>query len=111
MSYNSVIRLMGACAVCRYVYNKDITNTTLTKINIMKFVTLSKPFTVPANDLFSNPTTFPVGKRFKITGRDFIHSNGENIVMTHIIIGGRFIGDVNIPVDSVTEKTLANFQN
>ena len=76
----------------------------------MKFLTLTKPVTIPAADLFSKPTTFPVGKRFKITGRDFLHSNGENIVMTHIIVGGRFVGDVYIPVDSVTKKTLKNFQ-
>ena len=92
------------------MYNRRHNNNT-TRENIMKFVTLTKPFTVPANDLFSSPTTFPIGKRFKITGHDFLHRNGENIVMTHIIINGRFVGDVHIPVDSVTEKTLTNFQN
>jgi hypothetical protein len=45
----------------------------------MKFVTLTKPFTVPANDLFSSPTTFPIGKRFKITGHDFLGKNFEKL--------------------------------
>lgn len=74
-----------------------------------KFITLTKPVTIPAADLFSKPTTFPVGKRFKITDRDGIAIDGKTIFKRMVIVDGRFV-DFNIPTDAVTEKTLENFK-
>ena len=74
-----------------------------------KFITLTKPVTIPAADLFGSPTKFPVGKRFKITDRDGIAIDGKTIFKTMVIVDGRFV-DFNIPTDAVTAKTLENFK-
>jgi hypothetical protein len=73
-----------------------------------KFITLTKPVTIPAADLFSKPTIFPVGKRFGILDRDGIAIDGKTIFKTMVIVDGRFV-DFNIPTDAVTAKTLENF--
>ncbi len=74
-----------------------------------KFITLTKPVTIPAADLFSKPTIFPVGKRFAILDRDGIAIDGKTIFKTMVIVDGRFV-DFNIPTDAVTAKTLENFK-
>ena len=74
-----------------------------------KFITLTKPVTIPAADLFSEPTTFPAGKRFGILDRDGIAIDGKTIFKTMVIVDGRFV-DFNIPTDAVTAKTLENFK-
>jgi hypothetical protein len=74
-----------------------------------KFITLTKPVTIPAADLFSKPTIFPAGKRFKILDRDGIAIDGKTIFKTMVIVDGRFV-DFNIPTDAVTAKTLENFK-
>jgi hypothetical protein len=74
-----------------------------------KFITLTKPVTIPAADLFSKPTIFPVGKRFGILDRDGIAIDGKTIFKTMVIVDGRFV-DFNIPTDAVTAKTLENFK-
>jgi|GEM_PF-6415071 hypothetical protein len=75
----------------------------------MKFITLTKPVTVPAADLFSKPTILPAGKRFKITDRDGIAIDGKTIFKRMAVVDGRFI-DLDIPTDAVTKKTLENFK-
>ena len=75
----------------------------------MRFITLTKPVTVPAADLFSNPTVLPAGKRFKITDRDGIAIDGKTIFKRMVVVDGRFI-DLDIPTDAVTKKTLENFK-
>ena len=74
-----------------------------------KFITLTKPVTVPAADLFSKPTILPAGKRFKITDRDGIAIDGKTIFKRMAVVDGRFI-DLDIPTDAVTKKTLENFK-
>ena len=74
-----------------------------------KFITLTKPVTVPAADLFSNATVLPAGKRFKITERDGIAIDGKTIFKRMVVVDGRFI-DLDIPTDAVTKKTLENFK-
>ena len=74
-----------------------------------KFITLTKPVTVPAADLFSKPTIFPAGKRFKMTDRDGIAIDGKTIFKRLVVVDGRLV-DFNIPADAVTEKTLENFK-
>lgn len=75
----------------------------------MRFITLTKPVTVPAADLFSKPTILPAGKRFKITDRDGIAIDGKTIFKRMAAVDGRFI-DLDIPTDAVTKKTLENFK-
>jgi hypothetical protein len=75
----------------------------------MRFITLTKPVTVPAADLFSKPVVLPAGKRFKITDRDGIAIDGKTIFKRMAIVDGRFI-DLDIPTDAVTKKTLENFK-
>ena len=75
----------------------------------MRFITLTKPVTVPAADLFSKPTILPAGKRFKITDRDGIAIDGKTIFKRMAVVDGRFI-DLDIPTDAVTKKTLENFK-
>ena len=74
-----------------------------------KFITLTKPVPIPAADLFSKPTIFPVGKRFKMTDRDGIAIDGKTIFKRLVVVDGRFV-DFNIPTDAVTAKTLENFK-
>ena len=74
-----------------------------------KFITLTKPVTVPPADLFSYPVVLPAGKRFKITDRDGIAVDGKTIFKRMAIVDGRFV-DLRIPADSVTKKTLENFK-
>lgn len=74
-----------------------------------KFITLTKPVTVPAADLFSKPTILPAGKRFKITDRDGLSIDHKTIFKRMAIVDGRFV-DINIPVDSVTVKSFLNFK-
>jgi len=74
-----------------------------------KFITLTKPVTVPAADLFSKPVVLPAGKRFKITDRDGIAIDGKTIFKRMAIVDGRFV-DLEIPVDGVTKKSLENFE-
>lgn len=75
----------------------------------MKFITLTKPVTVPAADLFSKPTILPAGKRFKITDRDGINLKDGIIFKRWVNIGDHWV-TVIIPTDAVTEKTLDNFK-
>ena len=75
----------------------------------MRFITLTKPVTVPAADLFSKPVVLPAGKRFKITDRDGIAIDGKTIFKRMAIVDGRFV-DLEIPVDGVTKKSLENFE-
>ena len=74
-----------------------------------KFITLTKPVTIPAADLFGSPTKFPVGKRFKITDRDGISIDGKTIFKRLVVVDGRLV-DFNIPADAVTAETLENFK-
>ena len=74
-----------------------------------KFITLTKPVTIPAADLFSKPTIFPVGKRFKMTDRDGIAIDGKTIFKRLVVVDGRLV-DIDIPADAVTAETLENFK-
>jgi len=74
-----------------------------------KFITLTKPVTVPAADLFSKPVVLPAGKRFKMTDRDGIAIDGKTIFKRLVVIDGRLV-DIDIPADAVTAKTLENFK-
>ena len=74
-----------------------------------KFITLTKPVTIPAADLFSKPTILPAGTRYKIGYRDEISIDGKTIFKRMVIVDGRFV-DLDIPADAVTAKTLENFK-
>ncbi len=75
-----------------------------------KFITLTKPVTVPAaNHPEGFATILPAGRRFKITDRDGIAIDGKTIFKRLVVVDGRLV-DIDIPTDAVTEKTLENFK-
>lgn len=75
-----------------------------------KFITLTKPVTVPSpNHPEGFATILPAGRRFKMTDRDGIAIDGKTIFKRLVVVDGRLV-DIDIPADAVTENTLENFK-